>query len=261
MDIPTQNTPDTEQGNAEQVRKIDNVERSGEVASTVFSKYKKSDGKMRVLMIYLLLNDCDLAKVEKVVEIHQSEEFGRKFSKIYGETTEYIDIRRIEQELASIQTPVICSLQSYEIYSSSEMIYTYTPEFKDKPLYINDMGIISQLMVIDADYIVSSNMAAPLEDSEHQGFMFFVDYVRNGKCEVGDWTITYNSDREYSVYYNSHDENGQAHQELLYHAVEIDLSSTFKLTLYIISKVMAKMDNFISDNFKVDTWLLQKGGN
>ena len=39
------------------------------------------------------------------------------------------------------------------------------------------MGVISPLMVITPDCIVSSSLAKSVEEAKDKGFMFFVDYV------------------------------------------------------------------------------------
>lgn len=223
--------------------------------NTMFNKYRKADGKSRVLLLYLILNNYDLDKVEKVVEVVQPENFGLEFRRIYGETTEYVDIKGIEAELAKIHAPLICSPQSYEINSTAEIIHAYHARVSEKPLYINDMGVISPLMIITDDCIVSSNMAASVENSKEKGFMYFVDYVLRGECKVGNWLITY-KDKELCIYYCSV-KDGDEYKELLYQAFELDQTSSFKLVLYIIAKAAGGMDEFPPDNFIEETWRLE----
>lgn len=223
--------------------------------NSIFSKYQKVDNKTRVLFLYLILNNYDLERVEKVIEAVQEKNYGMEFTKIYGETTEFVDIQKIEDELAEIRIPVICSPQSYEIYSTVEYIHAYRAKIEDKPLYINDMSVISPLMIITEDCIVSSNVAEPVENSQKKGFMYFVDYVLKGSCKIGDWDITY-KDKEFAIYFTS-EKDKKVHKELLYHALELDQTSTFKLVLYIIGKVANEMDEFPPDNFIEETWRLE----
>lgn len=223
--------------------------------TSLFSKYQKVDNKTRVLFLYLILNNYDLNRVEKAIEVVRAKNYGLEFTKIYGETTEFVDIQKIEAELAEIRIPVICSPQSYEIYSTVEYIHAYRSKIEDKPMYINDMGVISPLMIISEDCIVSSNLAEPVENSQKKGFMYFVDYVLKGKCSIGNWDITYQN-KEFAIYYTS-EINGQKHKERLYHALELDQTSTFKLVLYIIGKVANEMDEFPPDNFVEETWRLE----
>lgn len=223
--------------------------------SEMFSKYKKEDGKARVLMLYLILNNYNLDMIEEAIEVVQSKPFGLEFRKIYGETTEFVDIRRIEAELANICVPIICSPQSYEIYSTAETIHTYRARVTEKPLCINDMGIVSPLMVITEDCVVSNNMATTVENAKAKGFMYFVDYVLKGECTIGAWNITYKN-KEFDVYYTSQ-RNGENIKESMYHAVELDKTSTFKLVLYIIMKAAEDEEEFPPDNFEEETWRLE----
>lgn len=109
------------------------------MAEEMFNKYRRQDNKERILLLYLILNNYDLDKVECAVETVQNKMFGVELRKIYGVTSEFVDVQRIEAELAEIHTPVICSMQSYELYSNTEVIHTYMPKESNKPLYINDM--------------------------------------------------------------------------------------------------------------------------
>ena len=256
---------------------------------SMFNRYKKADGKSRILLLYLILNNYDLDKVEKVVEVVQPENFGLEFRRIYGETTEYVDVKAIDAELAKIRVPIICSPQSYEINSTAEIIHAYRPKIPERPLYINDMGVISPMMIITEDCIVSSNIAASVENSKEKGFMYFVDYVLKGECKVGNWVIEYkdkerkSSDTEHtreasrgstserselgeaflrdyrnelSIFYCT-ERDGEVHKELLYQAIELDQTSSFKLVLYIISKAASGMDEFPPDNFTEETYRLE----
>jgi len=226
------------------------------VSDILFTKYKKADGATRVLLMYLILNNYDLDKIEAVEEITQEFMFGIKLKKIYGVTSEFVDTAKIDKELASIQIPVVCSFQSFEMYTNEETIYLYTPKQKDKPLYINDMGVISPLMVIDNNYVISSNQGLPVELSENKGFMYFVDYVLKGHMQIGSWEAEYR-DKEFYIYYIS-EKNGKPRKECLYHAQELDRTSTYKLVLYIIRKVIPFMEEYPPDNFEKTIWELEK---
>ena len=225
------------------------------MADTMFAKYRKSDDRARVLLLYLILNGYDLSRVEVVNEIVQKKLFGQEFRKIYGVTNEFVDVQKIEDDLAKIKVPIVCSPQSYEIYSTADTIHVYCAKEPDKPLFINDMGVISSLMVITENRIVSSNLAASVESTDEKGFMYFVDYVLKGKCTIGAWEISY-KDKEFCIYYTSK-QDGKERKELLYQALELDCTSTFRLVLYIIGKVVEDMDEFPPDNFTEETWKLE----
>lgn len=218
-----------------------------------FSKYKKIDGKTRVQLLYLILNNYDLSKVEIVVETVEKKKFGAEFRKIFGVTNEFVDIKSIEDELSEIQVPMICSPQSFDIYSTTKTICTYRADIPIKPLYINDMGVISPLMVITPDCIVSSNLAKSVEEAKDKGFMFFVDYVLKGECKLGGWDISFKN-KEFKIYYTSKHEDIET-TELLYQAFELDKTATYKLVLYIIKKVANTFEEYKSDNFVGEVWV------
>lgn len=227
----------------------------------MFTKYKKTENETKMLLMYLILNNYDLSKIQKIEEVVIEQMFGLELRKIYGVTSEYVDVQKIYKELANIRIPVVCSSQSFEMYSNEEVIYEYIPKEQEKSLYINDMGIISPLMIITENYIVSSNLAVPLEDADNKGFMYFVDYVLKGKCEIGAWEITYKSNKnnkcnEFCVYYSS-EKNGEIIKERLYNALELDQTSTYKITLYIIGKAVRNIDEFLPDNFEKTPWELE----
>ena len=218
----------------------------------MFSKYKRSNDKKEVLLMYLILNNYDLSKVEEVTELSQSLMFGAECKKIFGITSEYVNIEQIEDELAAIKTPVICSPQSYEIYSTAKTIYLYKANNKERPLYINDMGVISPLMIITKDVIVSSNKASSIERASRKGFMFFVEYVLNGYCSIGAWEMQY-LNKEFNICYKN--QNGS--KEVLYHAIELDQTSTYKLVLYVISKTVDIIEEFLPDNYEEEVWRME----
>ena len=178
---------------------------------------------------------------------------GAEFRKIFGVTNEFVDIKSIEDELSEIQVPMICSPQSFDIYSTTKTICTYRADIPVKPLYINDMGVISPLMVITPDCIVSSNLAKSVEEAKDKGFMFFVDYVLKGECKLGGWDISFKN-KEFKIYYTSKHEDIET-TELLYQAFELDKTATYKLVLYIIKKVANTFEEYKSDNFVGEVWV------
>lgn len=228
----------------------------------MFTKYKKSESDIKILLMYLILNNYDLSKIVTVEEVVQEQMFGLQFKKIYGITSEYIDVQKIDEEITNIRIPVVCSLQSYEMYSNEEVIYIYRPKEKEKPIYINDMNIISPLMVITENCIVSSGTAKPIEEADNKGFMYFVDYVLKNECNIGNWQITYTTNEnhkgnEFCVYYSSK-KDGKLIKQKLYYALELDKTSTYQIVLYIIGKVAQHMEEFLPDNYEKETWERRK---
>ena len=221
--------------------------------SEIFSKYKKASEQQQILLLYLIINNYDLSKVERVEEITQEMMFGVECKKIIGITSEFVDVSKIEDELAEIKTPVICSPQSYEIYSTAKTIYIYKAKQKERPLYINDMGALSPLMIITDNFVVTSNQVHPIENSNNKGFMFFVDYVLTGNCIIGAWEISYQN-KVFKIFYRS--QNSES-KELLYHAIELDQTATFKLVLYIIRKAVNDIEEFYPDNYEEEVWRME----
>ena len=107
-------------------------------------------------------------------------------------------------------------------------------------------------MVITDQCIVSSNIAKPLKDTENFGFMFFYDYVMRSEVRIGKWHLIYEN-KVFSIYYLS-ENDGDTDEELMYSAIEIDKTSTYKMVIYIIGKVSKFIDNWSADNFKKETY-------
>ena len=222
---------------------------------TMFSKYKKKNDYTKVLMIYLLLGGYDIKKIVRLEEVEENRMFGLKIHKVYGITEDFVNVTRIVKEIEQIVNPVICSPQSYEYYSDSPEIHTYTPKDASKPLWVNDISIISKNMIITKNCIVSNNFCKPLTalSAEKKGFMFFMDYVLNCECVVGDrWYMSY-KDKVFNIYYLSKDnedaDDSTVHKILLYSAIEIDKSSTYKWVIYIIQKSAPLISEWQSDNY------------
>jgi hypothetical protein len=111
-------------------------------------------------------------------------------------------------------------------------------------------------MIITENCIVSNNVAERVENTRQKGFMYFADYVLKGVCKVGAWEISYNENKEFRITYTS-ETNGIKSTETLYHALELDQTSTFKLVLYIIGKVANTLNEFSADNYIGETWRLE----
>lgn len=219
-----------------------------------FLKYEKSTNDSKVLLIYLLLNNYSIAKIKRIEEIEESRLFGVKVRKLYGVTEEYVDIAKIEREIEAIQSPIICSRQSYEYYSDEPVIYTYTPQM-DAPLFINDLNVVSRIMCIGEDYVVSSNEAKDISQCKESGFMYFYNYVLYDEMTIWKWRLKYEN-KVFSIYYTSTNLAGEQNEELMFSAIEIDKTSTYKLTLYIIKKAIGMVEEFPSDNFVTDKYTL-----
>lgn len=224
----------------------------------MFNRYIKSNNKeTRVLLLYLLLNGYNIGEVKRLEDAEEDKEFGLKYRKIYGITEEFVDTKKIKEEMRAIREPIIYSPQTFELYANCPVIHVYTPEIEEYPLVIHDLGIISPEMIITRKCIVSSNVAKRDGEIPQQdyGFMYFVDYVLKEELRIGKWHIIYDQ-KCFAVNYVSMI-NGKEHEEMLYTAIEIDKTATYKLVIYIIKKVCAssinewEASNFIDDEYEL----------
>ncbi len=207
--------------------------------------------------MYLILNNYSISEIKRLEDAEEDKEFGQKYRMIYGITEELVDKKKIKAELDAIKTPIIYSPRTFELYSNSQTIHVYTPEIEEYPLVINDFGIISSDMIITRKCIVSKNIARRDSEipSDERGFMFFVDYVLKEELRIGKWHIVY-EDKCFAINYISQ-KDGVDYEEMLYMAIEIDKTSTYKLVIYIIKKVCAsqledwKADNFIDEVYEL----------
>lgn len=211
----------------------------------MFEKYEKQSSASRVLMMWLLLDGCNLDRIQLLEETEESKAFGLKLKKVYALTEDHIDTDKIYRELEHIQNPTICSEDSYEYHADSPYIYVYRKKDERLPLVINDMGVISKTMVISEDTVISDNFANDFMDEECvSGFPFFEDYVLKNKFNIGQWEVSY-TDKVFKVQYGS---------EVLYSAIEIDKTSTYKIVIYIVKKAAAKeavdSDNYICEKYR-----------
>ncbi len=216
----------------------------------MFRRYKKIDDRYRVMMIYLLLNGKDISQIEKAEETVEEEQFGLKYTKIYAYTNETVNVKEIEEEIEGIRCPVICSMQSFELNSNAKTIYLYKKEDEERELFINDMNVVSPVMVVEKDFVISSNLAKTVDNCDRRGFMHFVDYVLKNECVVGRWHLTY-KERKFSILYRANENEDS--EILLYLAEEKDKTSTYRLAIYVIYKSM-ESEGSPSDNFIVERW-------
>lgn len=221
----------------------------------VFTKYQKRPENIKVLLMHLLLNGFDLNQIECVEEIEESDKFGVKVRKTIGYTREFVDVKKIEQEIEALLSPMVCSLQTYQYYCNDPLIYAYEAKIPEKTICINDLSIVSQYMIIAKDQVVSSNLAEPLGKCNKMGFMSFFQYVVDEKCDIDRWHIEYHN-REFAIYYKSI-EQGTSRNICLFSAVAIDKGSTYKLVLYIISKASLVVEKWSPDNFSITEWVIK----
>jgi len=211
----------------------------------MFDKYEKQSSESRVLMMWLLLNNCNLERVRLLEEAEESRSFGLKIKKVYGLTEDHIDTDKISKELARIQCPTICSVDSYEYHADSPYIYVYKRRDDNLPLVINDMGVVSKTMVIGDDLVISDNFADDFMSRDCiSGFPYFKEYALRNEFKLGKWTVSF-LNNIFTVQYE---------KEVLYNAIEIDKTSTYKIVIYLIQKAAVneevESDNFICEKYR-----------
>ena len=113
-------------------------------------------------------------------------------------------------------------------------------------------------MVINKNYIVSSNRAKPVTESKNRGFMYFRDYVLYSDVVINKWHITFSDGdiKIFSVYYIN-DTDNENDEEIIYQAMEIDKSYTYKMLIYIIRKCCDSFDENLADNFEEESYELK----
>lgn len=216
-----------------------------------FIRYKKSDDSTKVLLIYLLLNGLVDEKKIKMIQEETETVDNLTVIKKYGYTNGFVDVSKIYSDINRITAPIVCSTAAFEYYSVSDEIYVYTPKDIDgeKRFIINDLNIISNIMVINPDIVVSSKKAMDITDlaeNKRLGFTYFAEYVLENKVSVGKWDIAY-KDNTFTVHYGGVD---------VYKAIELDKTSTYKIVIYIIEK--CGISDFKPDAYSVEKYRMQK---
>lgn len=230
----------------------------------MFSQFKKADSDVRrVLLLDILLNGYSLENIEKIEQVTEHRPFAgfnRKVVRVFGLTKEAIDVKEIYAERDSMIKPIICSMQSFEVSTDSDVVYCHKAKGDEYPLKIHDLGIISPYMVITPDVVISSKAARPLNECEY-GFTSFMEYILNNGFEISNWSVQYKEDEKlFEIYYTS---KKGGNKELVFQSVEYGKEATFALVLYLIKKVYAELvrkeEKFTPDWFTVERWVREKG--
>lgn len=238
--------------------------KGADILANLLTGFKRADSEAsRVLLLDILLNGHSLDEIEMIEEVNEHTPFAgmdMQIRRVYGLTREAIDVRAIYQERSSIVIPVICSLQTFEMQTVSDVVYCHKPKGSENPLKIHDLGVISSHMVITSDTVISSKKARGLDECEY-GFASFMEYVLKGSFELENWRVEYDDeDKTFEIYYRSTKGNNST---LVFQSVEYNKDATFSLVLYLIKKVYAEMVarnvEFTPDWFTVERWIREKG--
>lgn len=234
------------------------------MSEPTFSQFKRADSDVkRVLLLDILLNGYSLEDIEKIEEVTEHRPFAgfnRKVVRVFGLTKEAIDVKELYAERDNMIKPTICSLQSFEVSTVSDVVYCHKAKGSEYPLKIHDLGIIASEMVITEDIVISPKKARNLDECEY-GFTSFMEYVLNNKFEIDGWNVSYDeSNKLFEIYYTS---KKGGNKELVYQSEEYGKDATFALVLYLIRKVYAELvrrnEKFTPDWFTVERWVREKG--
>ena len=69
----------------------------------MFSKYRKSTDNTKILLMHLLLNGFDIRNIEWLEDIEDNRQYGITIKKVYGITRDFVDVKKIEQEIEHIR--------------------------------------------------------------------------------------------------------------------------------------------------------------
>lgn len=226
-----------------------------------FTNYQEEREESEVLLIYLLLNGFDMSQVKTVKRVESHRMFGLKIFKICGMTSEYVDINKIETEVDNMPDVTICARDMYEFNSKSPVIYRHIPAVEGEKLVINDMGVLSKIMCISENEVISSIPAKPMAETDDYGFMTFMEYALKSEFTTGKWHVIYDEENStFKINYLS--ANGDAvTEETLFEITNIGKSSTYKLVIYLIKKVAKTIEEWQGDNFEVKSYLKKPKSN
>ena len=215
--------------------------------------YEVKSDQTKVLLFFLLLEPNyidadDKIEIDRETE-NETNDFGIRYTKQYAFTNDNIDIERILREIAAFPIPVICSRDSFAHYAESQTLYLYHKYRKDQPLIVNDLSIVSNVMLLEEDMIISSRNARPLGDltTRELGFPYFQQYAMTGDLRIGKWHVTYDADK--LIFCIHHDTYG-----VVYQSVELDKTATHRMVLYLIKKLSHTLP-VLEDNYRVTTMI------
>ena len=201
------------------------------------TKYRKKTEYQKVMLLYLLLNDYKANIHHADTEI-ETESYGKTYTKVYGYTTDMIDVEAIQTDIRQTPKPIVCSKKDYQSIAKSQNVFLYQPRF-EKDLVINDIDIIGGVMLIDKN-IVISDMLAKTATPENEGFMHFYHYIIDSEFRIGKkWYVKYDNEKsEFSISNFTENAYGILQQEVIYETVGVSKRDTFQLVLYLIRRTV-----------------------
>lgn len=218
-----------------------------------FSRYVPETQECKLPLMHLILHKYDLSKINLIEQVNEDSTCNMKVRKMYGITEEHVDFKKIYRELQNTINPIICdSKMCYECYAKDKEIYMYTPNER-KIFNIEDMSIISPLMLIEENCIISSNEIIRDEQlPEKIGFSYFKEYVINSYIEIENWTIEYTQDKNFNVTWK--DANGS--DIMLLSTTELAKSETYQMVIYIINNLQDEIEGIEEQAYNMKKYRL-----
>lgn len=209
----------------------------------------------KYMALFLILKKASLNKVINERYISKEHNGSVKTKELYYETYDEIDISDIEDGIRKTIPPRVYSdKNSYEyamknayLHKKDIPIYCHVPEIPDKPLFINDMGVLSNIMLITNNAVLSDKKAALIADTDDIGFEKFHEFVTTNKTIIGSLCFSQNG----NVFTVSLINEDTGKSKMLFESYGADISESYRLVLFVIQHCYMDRDTYSADNFIV----------
>ena len=209
----------------------------------------------KYMALFLILKKASLNKVINERYITKEHNGSVKTKALYYETYDEFDITAVEDGIRKTIPPRVYSdKNSYEyamknayLHKKDISIYCYVPEIPDKPLFINDMGVLSNIMLITNNAVLSDKKAALIADTDDIGFEKFHEFVATNKTIIGSLCFSQNG----NVFTVSLINEDTGKSKMLFESYEADISESYRLVLFVIQHCYMDRDTYSADNFIV----------
>ena len=209
----------------------------------------------KYMALFLILKKASLNKVINERYISKEHNGSVKTKALYYETYDEFDITAVEDGIRKTIPPRVYSdVSSYENAMKSAYInkrdipiYIHVPEIPDKPLFINDMDVLSNIMLITNNAVLSDKKAALIADTDDIGFEKFHEFVTTNKTIIGSLCFSQNG----NVFTVSLINEDTGKSKMLFESYGADISESYRLVLFVIQHCYMDRDTYNADNFIV----------
>ena len=222
---------------------------------TRYKLVNKNDSQ-EIMLLHLILN----GQTDNIKGTKKTVSDDGRLRKVYGivEKGLVLDNDTLDADIQNIAVPKVCEdSKRFEQLSNSKKVLLYFPKNEEQKLVINSLKILSDVIMISKDYVITSSYVNEGDTSE-RGFTYFQEYVLKSHTEIGNvdnpkgkWSISFDNNR-FEVKFKDVDESKP--WTTLYSLSDTDKQSTYRMVLYIISHVGECIDDWKLDNFKFDTY-------